>query len=299
MFEDNIFSREQTTSAECYVFSFSNGSSLYFTSFERDLLTSETHDGQAYTHIPIQRGEFEVDDSLSSNRIQITAPQLNTFANSLILGGQINVSITKVFLADKTYQSIFNGLILSIEKNVGEAIAQCASKMYYLEKDLPRVFFQAPCNNTLFDSKCTMIQTNYSYVISAVVSQNGYLLTIDDDDYNNIQSDFPYRHYFYFPDGSGALKGLFTLGQANYNNEIRLITSHSLKKLYLHYPFTGITSGTISITITAGCDKTGLYCSGVFGATIPDPKIDNGNILNFTGMPYMPCSDPTVLAVGS
>jgi hypothetical protein len=298
MFNDNIFDREQSTSAELYIFSFSDGSNLYFTSFERDILTSETYDGYAYTHIPIQRSEFENDDTLASNKMQITAPVLNTFANNLIFGGQINVSIIKMFLADKTHQSIFNGLILSIEKNVGEAIAQCASKMYYLEKDLPRVFFQAQCNNTLFDAKCTMLKSNYQYTVSATVSQNGYKLTINDSDYNGILSDFPFRHYFNFPDGS-TVKGLWTLGQATYNGEIRFITNHLVKVIYLHYPFTGIVSGVISLVLIAGCDKTGLYCSTVFGTTIPAAKIDNGNIFNFTGMPYMPAADPTIMAVGT
>ena len=297
-FNDNIFSREQGTSAELYIFSFSNGTSLYFTSFERDLLTTETWDGNAYTHIPIQRSEFENDDALAANKVQITAPVLNSFANSLISGGQINITITKLFLADKTHQSIFNGLVLSVEKNIGEAIATCASKLYYLEKDLPRVFFQSACNNTLFDAKCTMLKSNYLYTVSAVVSQNGYKLTINSGDYSSIDSDFPYRHYFDFPDGT-TKKGLWTLGQAKYNGEIRYITLHKLAVLYLHYPFTGITSGTISVDLLPGCDKTGLYCSTVFGSTLPTPKIDNGNILNFTGFPYMPVADPTVTAVGN
>jgi hypothetical protein len=295
-FDDNIFDREQGLSAECYVFIFSNGTSLYFTSYERDLLDSETPDGIAYTHIPIKRTENEDDDALSANRMTLTAQQLNSFANALISGGQISVSINKVFLADKTYQNIFSGLILSIEKSIGEATAQCASKMYYLEKELPRVFFQAPCNNTLFDSKCSLVQANFQYTVSVTVSQNGYLLTVNTSDYNGVVSDYPTKHTALFPDGTGMLKGLWTLGQVKNvaTGEIRFITRHSAKTLNLHYPFTGITSGTISVLLTPGCDKTGLYCASVFG----DPAT-GANILNFTGMPYMPATDSTVIAAGS
>jgi hypothetical protein len=295
-FNDNIFSREQGTSAELYIFSFSNGTSLYFTSFERDLLTTETWDGNAYTHIPIQRGEYENDDALSASKIQITSPTLNTFVNSLISGGQIMVTITKLFLSDKTYQSIFNGLILSIEKNIGEAIAQCASKMYYLEKELPRVFFQAPCNNTLFDSKCGLFSDDYKYTISVVISENGYKLTMTTGDYNDLESAFYSDHLVTPPAGGfgSKVKGMWTLGRAKYQGEIRYITKSNTGIFYLHYPFIGITSGTISIDIFPGCDKTAAYCSAFFGSA-PYPP---GNIINFTGFPYMPAMDPTIMAVG-
>jgi Uncharacterized conserved protein (DUF2163)/Phage conserved hypothetical protein BR0599 len=302
MFEDNVFAREQSTSAELYKFTFSNGSALYFTSFERDLLTTETHDGHAYTHIPIQRGEFENDDALASNKMQLTAPVLNTFANSLISGGQIFISITKLFLVDKTYQMIFNGLVLSIEKNIGEAIAQCASKLYFLEKELPRVFFQSACNNTLFDTKCTMLKANYQFDnINAVVSNNGYTVTIGNTDWVSIRSAFVLSHGIDIPDGTGTLNGLWTLGQVTWKaadggtGEIRFVTNHTARVLQLHYPFTGKTSGAIVISLLPGCDKTGLYCSSVFGG----PDYPPGNIVNFTGFPYMPAADPTIMAVGT
>ena len=309
-FDDNITTREQGTSAELYVFSFSNGTILYFMSFERDLLTTETPDGHAYTHIPIQRGEFELDTELASNKITITAPVLNTFANDLVLNGQINVSIVKVFLADKTHQSIFNGLILSIEKNIGEAIAQCCSRMYYLEKELPRVFFQAPCNNTLFDSKCVgdgstgMVKANFQFTFSVTVSNNGYTLTISHSDYESFITAYIEIGGVIPPDGTGILKGLFTLGQAAYAGEIRYITNYQKQTisgldvgvLQLHYPFTGVKTGTITgVVLTVGCDKTGAFCAAVLG-TGPFPP---GNIVNFTGFPYMPATDPTVMAVGT
>jgi hypothetical protein len=286
-FDDNIFSREQGTSAELYIFTFSNGTTLYFTSFERDLLTTETWDGHAYVHLPIRRSEFENDDALASNKMQITAPVLNTFASSLISGGQINVTITKMFLSDKTYQSIFNGLILSIEKNIGEAIATCASKMYFLEKELPRVFFQAPCNNTLFDSKCALLKTNWKYdSINVTISNNGYTATISDSDATAIGSDFYVKHGFSLPIGTGNVKAFWTLGQITYAGEIRYITNQNNKVLQIHYPFTGIKTGVISVNLLPGCDKTGFYCLNIFN-----------NIVNFTGMPYMPANDPTVIAV--
>jgi hypothetical protein len=324
IFNDNVFTREQTASADCYIFSFSNGSSLHYTSFDRDLLTSETPDGIAYTHIPIQRSEFENDDSLSSNRLQITAPQLNTFSNNLIQSGQISVVINKIFLVDKTYQNIFTGLILGIQKNVGVATAICASKMYYLEKKVPRVFFQGACNNTLFDSMCTLTKATYTVSCAGVLRNDTY----GKPTIFQMTSLVVTVNGITIPQGdNNAIKGFWQLGQAIYNGEYRFITAHNpsgdlaavtgtdldawgiyytttrtggesdfdyrarltaiaKKTLLLHYPFSGSIPSTITLTLVPGCDKSAGYCVSPYN-----------NIANFIGFPYFPASDPTVLPV--
>lgn len=291
-FATDILSREQGLSAELYTFTFTSGAIQRYTSFERDILPGDFDGVNTYTHMPITRSEFEVDDALSSTRMKITAPAINLWANMGIQNGQIAVKVLKVFLADKTSQTVFSGLVLSITKMTGQGEAECASKMYYLEKELPRVFFQSSCNNTLFDSKCTMIAANYQYSLLATVSNNGYTLTIDETAYTNFVSDFVTKHGFTPPLAGTPRKSLWTLGQCSYAGESRYITNHTSRILQLHYPFSDLTSGVVAVTLLPGCDKTGDYCLNVFG-TQPTP----GNILNFTGMPYMPAADPTVQAV--
>ena len=324
IFNDNVFAREQTASADCYIFSFSNGSALHYTSFDRDLLTSETPDGIAYTHVPIQRSEFENDNSLSSNRLQITAPQLNTFSNNLIQSGQISVVINKIFLVDKTYQNIFTGLILEIQKNVGVATAICASKMYYLEKMIPRVFFQSACNNTFMDDMCAMPKQYCSVSSAGALINNAY----GKPTIFQMTTAITGLHTFPIPQGDVVgVKGGFQLGQAGYNGEYRFVTAHNpsgdvsaltgaaldawgtyyalarntgesdsayiirlntiaKKTLLLHYPFSGSVAGAITLTLYPGCDKSPGYCKTIFD-----------NIDNFVGFPYFPASDATVLPV--
>ena len=295
-FPSNITLREQPLSAELYEFSFSNGNTLHYTSYERDVLPADFDGVNTWTHIPIERSEYTIDDQLSSDRMKITAPVLNLWANMGIQSGQISVKIIKVFLVDKSYQVIFNGLVLNIKKNVGQGEAECASKMYYLEKELPRVFFQSACNNTLFDDFCTMLKADYQYTFTVTVGQNGYLLTIDNTEYLAFLADFLANHGFSPPQTGVGTKALFTLGQASYGGEVRYITKHAVRGIYLHYPFNGLTANgsIVSMIFLPGCDKNGAYCRGVFG----DHAIV-GNMLNFTGMPYIPASDPTVRAVGA
>ena len=291
-FADNIFAREQTPSAELYVFTFSNGSSLYYTSFERDLAASETWDGNPYTHIPIKRGEKEDDDALSSNKISIAAPQINTFANNVIQSGQIAVTINKMYLSDKTYQNIFTGLVLSIEKNIGEATAQCESKMYYLSKNLPRVFFQSACNNTLFDNFCTLSKAAFTVSCAGTLSNNA----LGKPTIFTMNSLITTVNGITIPNGDTVgVKGFWQLGQALYNGEYRFITCHNptgdsagRTVLYLHYPFSGSVAGAVTLTLIPGCDKSAPYCVFPFN-----------NITNFIGFPYFPASDPTVMPVSN
>jgi hypothetical protein len=291
-FVDNVFAREQTASAELYVFSFSNGTSLYYTSYERDLLASETPDGNAYTHIPIKRSEKTDDIELTSAQVKITAPQINNFANNLIQSGQISVSINKMYLVDKTYQNLFTGLVLYVEKALGEAIATCESKMYYLSKAMPRVFFQSACNNTLFDDFCTLSKTPFTVSCSGVLSNNAYgkptIFTMDSliSTVNGIA----------IPNGDTVgIKGFWQLGQALLGGEYRFITCHNptgdlagRTVLYLHYPFSGSVAGPVTLTLLPGCDKSAGYCVFPFS-----------NITNFIGFPYFPASDPTVMPVAT
>ena len=323
-FNDNIYAREQTASADCYIFSFSNGSTLHYTSFERDLLANETPDGIAYTHIPIQRSEFENDSECSSNRLQITAPQLNTFANNLIQSGQISIVINKIFLIDKTYQNLFTGLILEIKKNIGVAVAVCASKMYYLEKKIPRVFFQSACNNTLFDPMCRLVELNDPTSCAGVLRNDSY----GNPTIFQMNTLITTVHSITIPQGdTTGIKGFWQLGQCIYNGEYRFITAHNpsgnlsavpgtdldtwgtyyatvrtggesdndycarltaiaKKTLLLHYPFSGSVAGALTVSLIPGCDKSAGYCVSPFN-----------NISNFVGFPYFPASDPTVLPV--
>ena len=289
-FADNIFAREQTASAELYVFSFSDGSILYYTSYERDLLDSETWDGNPYVHIPIKRSEIPVDLELTSAQVKITSPQMNAISNNLIQSGQISVSINKMFLANKTYQNVFTGIVLQIDKNLGEAVATCESKMYYLGKNVPRVFFQSACNNTLFDNFCTLLKAAFTVSCVGTLSNNVYgkptifTMTSLISTVNSIA----------IPNGDTVgIKGFWQLGQALLGSEYRFITCHNptgdstgRKVLYLHYPFSGSVAGSVTLTLIPGCDKSAPYCAFPFS-----------NIANFIGFPYFPASDPTVMPV--
>lgn len=289
-FADNIFAREQTASAELYVFTFSNGASLYYTSFERDLAPSETWDKNPYIHIPIKRSEITDDIELTSSPVKITAPQINAFANNLIQSGQISVSINKMFLVDKTYQNIFTGIVLQIDKTLGEAEAICESKMYYLSKNVPRVFFQSSCNNTLFDNFCSLSKVAFTVSCAGTLSNNAY----GKPTIFTMTSLITTVNGITIPNGDTVgVKGFWQLGQAVYNGEYRFITCHNptgdapgKSVLYLHYPFSGSVAGAITLTLIPGCDKSAGYCVFPFN-----------NITNFIGFPYFPASDPTVMPV--
>lgn len=330
-FIGNVFSREQPESAELYVFTFSNAASIRYTSFDRDLTAAESWDGNYYTHIPIKRSEISLDSELSSNPVTITAPQLNTFAGSLIQGGTMWLSIVKMFLIDKSYRVIFNGPVLSVKKSLGEAEATCENLMFYLGKDLPHVFFQSACNNTLFDDFCTLVQSGFATSSSGSIRVNGYgkavifTMATRIDTVNGIT----------IPQGGSldadgnAIKNFWTYGRITVGGEMRAISSCNpsgdLSEITgadldawgvaYNLPRNGDESDVdYRVRLTEIGERT-IFFHYPFSATYSNPvtvsllpgcdktpsfcKSVFDNLINFVGFPYFPASDPTVLPVGT
>jgi hypothetical protein len=241
------------------------------------------------------------------------------------------LSIVKMFLVDKSYRTIFNGPVLFIEKALGEAKATCENLMFYLGKEVPHVFFQSSCNNTLFDTFCTLVQS--AFVVSSVgsIRNNGYgkavVFTMDTriSTVNGIT----------IPQGGGVdddgneLKNFWTLGRITIGGEMRAIsacnpsgdlsqtTDDDLDVWGLVYNLprgTGEDDADYRDRLTDVGERT-IFFHYPFSQTYSNPvtvsllpgcdktpafcKSVYDNLLNFIGFPYFPASDPTVLPVGT
>lgn len=329
-FSSNIFSKEQPLCAELYVFTFSNGTTLRFTSFDRDLAGPEVYDGNAYTHIPIKRGAIESDSDLSSNQLTVSGPRYYFSAIDLTSDGFVQLSITKCFLPDKTYMNIFSGQVLAIKKTLGEAQLTCESIFYHLGRRIPHVFFQSACNNTLFDTFCKLVPASFTTSSAGNIRANGYGKNV----IFTMASLITTVNSITIPQGDtagsdGALvKNFWTYGRITIGGETRTITScnpsgdlvgvtgsdldgwgvvYNLARnpdesdndyrarlvaigkrtVFFHYPFSTFTN-PVTVSLLPGCDKSAAFCVDVFD-----------NLINFTGFPYFPASDPTVLPVSA
>ena len=127
-----------------------------------------------------------------------------------------------------------------------------------LENFLLKVPIQRFCNNALFDEHCNLVQA--SYEVSAVLSNiDGLVLT------SPTFGTHP-DAYFYL--------GECVLEKAGITQE-RLIIGHTGNEITLQGPLLNVEIGD-TVKVYPGCDKQAETCFNKFG-----------NILNFTGFPYL------------
>jgi len=125
-----------------------------------------------------------------------------------------------------------------------------------MASDLPNVFYQGPCNHTLFDSRCKVSLDDWSYMTS-IVSAIGKLVTVD-----NI----------------GTLDEQLIGGElVLVSGERRMITSQVGNLITITYPFAKAEPDDV-VTLVAGCDL----------AHLGDCKVKFDNTINFGGFPYIP-----------
>jgi hypothetical protein len=260
----------------------------------------------------------------------ISAPRTFFSSLNLTIDGSVNLSITKCFLNDKSYQNIFSGPVLSIKKSLGEVKITCESIFYFLDKQLPHVFFQSSCNHTLFDDFCTLDSADFLTSSAGSIRANPYGkniiftmgslittvngITIPQGDtaddagvliknfwtYGRIAIGGEYRSITACnPSGDLAgvtgsdLDGWGTVynlarggGESDDDYRIRLVATGK-KTIFFHYEFSTFTN-PVTVSLLPGCDKTAGFCKDIFD-----------NLLNFTGFPYFPASDPAVLPVST
>ena len=77
----------------------------------------------------------------------------------------------------------------------------------------------------------------------------------------------------------------FTFGKVQVGGEVRMVTGHSGKRLFISAPFRFASPGD-SATAWAGCDRQEETCSGKFD-----------NLENFGGFPYVPKRNPSMRAL--
>lgn len=126
-----------------------------------------------------------------------------------------------------------------------------------LSADFPNVYFQGPCNHTLFDARCGIDVADWSATQEITVI-DGKTITVDD-----------------VPD---ELDGLLIGGDALLpSGERRMIISQIGSIITINYPFAGAEVGD-DLIIAAGCDL----------AHLGDCKTKFDNTQRFGGFPYIP-----------
>lgn len=204
----------------------------------------------------ISRSEIVYKNVLGEEEINIMTLQNNLSIN---IFDNVKVKIELHHLTTSTFNTLFIGNMVGYNIEKGQLLMKFRSIYNLQNKIIPKCQFKSQCNNSLYDSVCGLNKETYK-VIATVTNVN------NNEIYADIFSSYPGNH--------------FTSGYCEFNNQFRIITSHTGNKITVVFPFTGLTAGN-NIIAYAGCNKTYEDCIS---------KFDNLN--NFVGFPYLPPSEP-------
>ena len=156
------------------------------------------------------------------------------------------------------------GPVNNIQVTNGRAQIRSYSKLgAALGQDFPNVYYQSPCNHTVFDAHCKMVYADHSSVVATTLI-NGRTLT-----------------FAAVPDlVAGKLLG----GEVKLaSGERRMVTAETATTVTVNFAFSSnaLTLGD-EVTLAKGCDL----------AYLGDCKTSFMNQINFGGYPFIPSDNP-------
>ncbi len=168
--------------------------------------------------------------------------------------------------------NLWTGITGDVTADRTEVQIEVSSLLRILQGAFPRNYTLPTCNNTLYDSACTMVKTSFQGLGTVAAGSwttaqfNSNLTQIDD----------------YFDLGwivwtSGANNGLVRTVKTYKNSGGNVLITYPLP----YVPLSGDT-----FTAFAGCDKTQATCTNKFN-----------NVIHYRGFPYMP--NPITLFAGA
>jgi hypothetical protein len=161
------------------------------------------------------------------------------------------------------YATFWTGLVRGFDISGRRAKIQVPSIFSLaLQNEAPNVYFQTPCNHTLYNSHCGVNRADhvFSAVVQAVASL-AISLTLEPTTANDLRA--------------GEIVNLR-------NGERRLILSNSGTTINIGYPFVDILAGD-NVQLARGCDH---------GGRNGDCKIKFDNYINFGGHEDIPPDNP-------
>ena len=255
-------SRHGGQPVECYKFA-QGAEAWLWTSADREVSLPLAGD---YSPMVISRGELDFSHEDTGETLQINLPRANAVA-ALFIGElpstPVWVIIHRAHRGDEELAIvIFEGRLLGVRFEESEAILTAGSLMTILNRGVPPVVVQTPCNHVLYSPACGITP-------SAVIGRDSVL--IDSVDGATItSSDFALRDNGWF---SG---GRLDTPEGN----MRFIVNHAGDKVTLLSALPGLEAGA-TIYAYWGCDHLETTCASKFS-----------NIDNHLGWARLPSRNP-------
>ncbi len=239
---------------------------FYYTSAQLPIIFQASDDDVAHSYLPIalQRSALNVgtqEDDAQALTIDIGVQ------HELVKAYAFRVSPPDLELTIFRYHDIgqyvpyWRGPVSDVKATGGKATIRAPSVLTYaLSSDIPNVFFQTPCNHTLFDSRCKVPEVDWT-VAAVVVNVAGRNIEITD---------------------VGALAGFCIGGELILSSgERRMMTAQAGNIITVNFPFSQIEIDE-PVILKTGCDH----------AYTGDCRERFDNNVNFGGYPFIPPENP-------
>lgn len=251
---------------ECYRFTYM-GLNYNYTSSDHDIMLSVDGKQEVFYSVFIKRSEIKpASENTLTVYLELSNSIVTLFKGSPPEKENVRLRIFRLHGQDTlTFDCIFDGDVSQCQFEEAQAELTVTIENY-LKCEIPRGKLQYYCNNSIYDTKCTLDKSQYM-VTCNIVSVSGLTL--------------------YAEELKGYRDNYFTNGIMQLDNNTRLIEySSSDGYITVRYPFeTSAMSGIF--TVYPGCDGLFTTCASKFH-----------NTDNFTGVPYTPPTDSEKNPVG-
>lgn len=287
-----LLAGRQWDMASLYQLVLPNGGTLYYTSWDTDILWN----GQTYSAGGSVGPYFDCTDN-KAKMTQNVGTQVDTFTVEVLPGaglvqGQPFLQAVQQGVfdgADFTYSGAYfptgggftspalpTGIVIKMVGRVAEVDAGRSSAVFNINSHLelfnqqmPRNLYQVGCTNTLFDTGCRLVKA--SFAVNGTVSTGTTA--------SQILSGFT----------QGT--GYFDMGVMTFTSGANSGISRTVKNYFqaipstfnLISPFPNTPAPGDTFTVYPGCDKQQSTCTQKFN-----------NLTNFRGFPYVPVSETAI-----
>ncbi len=168
--------------------------------------------------------------------------------------------------------NLWTGITGDVTADRTEVQIEVSSLLRILQGSFPRNFTLPTCNNTLYDSACTMVKTTFQGL--GTVAAGSWTTAQFNSNLTNIDDYFDLGWI------------VWTSGQNN--GLVRTVKTYknASGNVLLTYPLPYVPLSGDTFTAFAGCDKTQTTCTTKFN-----------NVIHYRGFPYMP--NPITLFAGA
>ncbi|MCK5131692.1 MAG: phage BR0599 family protein [Candidatus Sabulitectum sp.] len=241
-------------------YDFTLGSNSYnYTSAEDEIVVGAI----TYTPVAISRSSVSLGAESAQEILNVMMPSNAAPADeyiSIVPGQVCTLSIKRYHRSDSGLEMIliFKGILRTVAyTDDGHSAALSLVPLTNgFSREVPRYTYQSLCNNILYDTRCSVLQSSYQHT-GQVTNINETVLTITGAD--------------------GQPDGYYTAGFVQFGTtDFRLIIKHVGTEITILLPFNKTPLGS-DVDVFAGCDHTMETCVS---------KFNNG--INYFGCPFVP-----------